>query len=135
MEDHLEKLESMFREQVAQEEALMKEIEDCNKKLDRAGKLINGLEGEKVRWTETVKQYGQDYKLLPGNCLLAAGMVSYAGPFTSAYRTTLEDSWRDAISKNEISLSEGITMMQLLEDKVQTKVWTAAQLPSDQLSI
>jgi len=26
----------------------MKDIEDCNKKLERATKLISGLEGEKV---------------------------------------------------------------------------------------
>lgn len=34
VEDHLEELERMFREKVAQEESLLKDIEDCNKKLD-----------------------------------------------------------------------------------------------------
>lgn len=29
-------------------------IENCSKKLDRAEKIINGLGGEKTRWTETV---------------------------------------------------------------------------------
>lgn len=51
VEDHLEELERQFRAKVAEEEALMKDIEDCNKKLERATKLITGLEGEKVRWT------------------------------------------------------------------------------------
>ncbi len=50
----------MFREKVAQEEALMKEIDDCNKKLERASKLISGLEGEKVRWTNQVQEYGDE---------------------------------------------------------------------------
>lgn len=83
VEEKIEELERMFREKVAQEEALLKEIDDCNKKLERAGKLISGLEGEKVRWTETVKLYEAEYGLLIGNCLVASGMIAYSGPFTS----------------------------------------------------
>ena len=45
--------------------------------------MISGLEGEKIRWTETVKVLGERQILLVGDCLVAAGMVSYAGPFTS----------------------------------------------------
>jgi dynein heavy chain, axonemal len=45
--------------------------------------MISGLEGEKVRWTDTVKTLGERQTLLVGDCLVAAGMVSYAGPFTS----------------------------------------------------
>lgn len=70
-------------ELVRQEKALSAEIEDCGKKLIRAEKMIGGLEGEKVRWTETVKVLGERSALLIGDCLVAAGMVSYAGPFTS----------------------------------------------------
>ena len=40
---------------VTQEKNLQFEIEDCGKKLIRAEKMISGLEGEKVRWTDTVK--------------------------------------------------------------------------------
>jgi dynein heavy chain len=39
---------------IAQAKKLNDDIEDCNKKLVRAEKMIGGLEGEKVRWTETV---------------------------------------------------------------------------------
>lgn len=68
---------------VQQEKDLLFEIDDCGKKLVRAEKMISGLEGEKVRWTETVKQLGERQTLLVGDCLIAAGMVSYAGPFTA----------------------------------------------------
>lgn len=93
VDEKIEELERLFREKVNQEEALSKEIEECNKKLERAGKLISGLQGEKVRWTNTVKQYEAEYGLLVGNCLVAAGMVAYAGPFTSQYRGELETMW------------------------------------------
>lgn len=68
---------------ISQEKSLQAEIEDCGKKLIRAEKMISGLEGEKIRWTETVKMLGEKQTLLVGDCLIAAGMVSYAGPFTA----------------------------------------------------
>jgi len=71
---------------IKQEKQLSSEIEDCGKKLIRAEKMISGLEGEKIRWTETVKVLGERQVLLVGDCMIAAGMVSYAGPFTSQYR-------------------------------------------------
>jgi len=67
VDERIEELERMFREKVNQEEALSREIEECNKKLERAGKLISGLQGEKVRWTNTVKQYEVEFGLLVGN--------------------------------------------------------------------
>lgn len=73
--------------------------------------------------------------MLPGNCLLAAGMVAYSGPFTAKYRTELEEKWFKEIKSNNINISDGMTMMHLLEDKVTTKVWTACSLPTDALSI
>jgi len=42
----------------AKEKALNDEIIDCGLKLGRAEKMITGLEGEKVRWTETVASLG-----------------------------------------------------------------------------
>lgn len=70
-----------------------------------------------------------------GNCLVAAGMVAYAGPFTAQFRLELESQWRDRIKELKIDYMEGITMKYLLEDPVKIKIWTAASLPNDNLSI
>jgi hypothetical protein len=43
-----------------------------------------------VRWTETVKRLGAEGSLLVGDCLVAAGMIAYSGPFTAKYRAELE---------------------------------------------
>ena len=31
--------------------------------------------------------------MIPGDCIIASGMISYAGPFTSGYRKALENAW------------------------------------------
>ena len=81
--DKLASLQKQMDDLIKQEKQLSAEIEDCAKKLIRAEKMISGLEGEKVRWTETVKVLGERQELLIGDCLIAAAMVSYSGPFTS----------------------------------------------------
>jgi len=35
--------------------------------------------------------------LLPGDALVAAGMLAYAGPFTANYRQRLETFWRERL--------------------------------------
>ena len=62
-------------------------------------------------------------------------MVAYSGPFTSKFRAELEKEWGEKIKSLGIKIAQDITMKEILEDPVQTKTWTAAQLPSDNLSI
>ena len=114
---------------------LENKINDCNLKLMRAGKIITGLDGEKIRWTDTVFNLGQEYELLVGNSLVAAGMVAYGGAFTSMFRTNMEEFWVESIKKLGIKVQENCSMMKVLEDPVLTKTWTANSLPSDNLSI
>jgi dynein heavy chain len=133
--DKIERLERMFAEKKALEASLQAKIDDCNKKLERANKIIAGLAGEKTRWTETVARLTKEYGYLIGNCLVAAGMVAYAGPFTAQFRLELEAEWRDGSTKRGLALLPDISMKQLMEDPVTTKLWTAASLPNDNLSI
>jgi dynein heavy chain len=94
VEDKIEGLERMFAEKKELEASLQAQIDDCYKKLERAGKIIAGLAGEKTRWTETVARLTREYGYLIGNCLVGAGMVAYAGAFTAQYRQELEAEWR-----------------------------------------
>lgn len=97
--------------------------------------MISGLEGEKVRWTDTVKTLGERQTLLIGDCLIAAGMVSYAGPFTAQYRLELEEEWRNHIKRLHIKHSPMVSMRNVLGDDVIIRMWTVAGLPNDSLSI
>ena len=62
-------------------------------------------------------------------------MIAYGGPFTAKYRQDLEQEWRDKIRDLKIDFEESSSMKALLEQPVQTKIWTAASLPNDNLSI
>jgi len=72
---------------------LQNKIDDATLKLNRAGKIITGLGGEKIRWSQTVDKLTEEFGLLNGNCLVAAGMVAYSGAFTTQFRNNLEELW------------------------------------------
>lgn len=93
-------------------------INDSNKKLERAGKIIKGCAGQKVRWEEDVGRLTKEYDFLVGNCLVASAMLCYCGPYTSKFRTQLEEDWRKNITELGIKVQDGISMKAILEDPV-----------------
>ena len=54
--------------------------------LERAEKLVKGLADEAQRWKVTVGVLEGDLFNIVGNILLAAGAISYIGPFNAKYR-------------------------------------------------
>jgi dynein heavy chain len=77
----------------ARKQQLEEEVSLCQKKLERATKLIGGLGGEKTRWQEVAKKLAADYTHLTGDVLLSAGCIAYLGPFTAAYRERAINQW------------------------------------------
>ena len=68
-----------------------------------ANRLVGGLSSEKIRWTETVKQFRIQEKSLPGNVLLVTAFVSYVGCFTKQYRVDLmEQCWMPYLGKLKV---------------------------------
>lgn len=55
MGEKLDQLQTQYGEKLNQKEELRKKSEDMELKLDRAGKLVSGLAGERVRWEKTVE--------------------------------------------------------------------------------
>lgn len=54
MAEKLDTLKREHAEKLAAKEDLRKRSEDMETKLDRAGQLVTGLAGERVRWENTV---------------------------------------------------------------------------------
>lgn len=135
VEEMMADLQAQYEEKLDNERQLVTKIDDSNKKLVRASKIIDGLAEEKVRWTATVTRLASEETLLVGDCLVAAGMIAYSGPFTAKYRSELESEWYTKIKQLGIKVSEGVSMKKIMEDPVTIKTWTMAQLPSDNLSI
>ena len=93
MEAKLARLEEELAVAVGKKEALAQQAWDCEQKLDRAGKLIGGLGGERTRWLENIASIDVSLGCVVGDVTIAGGHIAYTGPFTPPYRTSLNNEW------------------------------------------
>ncbi|XP_051538163.1 dynein axonemal heavy chain 5 [Myxocyprinus asiaticus] len=115
--------------------ALLEDAEACRKKMSNAVALIDGLGGEKVRWTESSTQFQRQITDLVGDVLLATGFLSYAGPFNQEYRNLLMQQWKKEMNICHIPYSENLNLISMLVDNATIGEWNLQGLPNDDLSI
>ncbi|XP_064408838.1 dynein axonemal heavy chain 2 [Latimeria chalumnae] len=133
--EKLEMLKKQYDEKLTQKEELRKRSEEMEIKLDRAGKLVSGLAGEKIRWEETVTGLEEDMGYLVGDCLLAAAFLSYMGPFLSNYRDEIVSSiWMKQIRELCVPCSPNFLFSHFLSKPTAVRDWNIQGLPSDAFS-
>ncbi|XP_076804189.1 dynein axonemal heavy chain 3-like isoform X1 [Clavelina lepadiformis] len=110
-------------------------IDICSKKLDRAEKLINGLGGEKERWTEAAERLREQLHNLTGDVLMSSGTVAYLGPFTVDFRNNCVTEWQSSCRGAQIPCSDTFLLTNTLGDPVQIRDWQIAGLPVDSFSV
>lgn len=135
IQDKLIELKNQYDEKVGLKEKLRKESEETELKLTRAEQLVTGLSGERDRWEKSIKQYEDSIRYLPGDCLLASGFLSYAGPFNSTYRQNLmERVWLNQIKTLEIPFTPEFKFEEFLGNPSIIRDWNIQGLPSDAFS-
>jgi len=77
----------------------------CRRKMDNATALIDGLSGERVRWTEASHSFEAQTARLVGDVLLATGFLSYSGPFNQEFRAQMITSWKTQLRRKNIPFS------------------------------
>lgn len=85
-------------------------------KMDAANALINGLGGERVRWTEQSAQFKAETDRLVGDVLLLVGFLSYTGAFNQEFRLLMQNSWVQALTKRKIPITQGLNIVDSLID-------------------
>jgi len=96
-------------------QALVDDANACRRKMNMATALIDGLSGEKIRWTAASKGFEAQINRLVGDVLLATGFLSYAGPFNQEFRKQLMKNWKREMTQNHIPFSEArFTLIELV---------------------
>eukprot|EP01018_Ginkgo_biloba_P007239 Gb_31251 [translate_table: standard] len=134
VEDKIAKLEAELDAAVRKKDELNKKARDCEVKLERAGKLIGGLGGERARWSDTIENLTTDTKNIIGDVAIAAGVIAYAGPFTPPFRQKLNNEWLEKLIELKVPHTPRVNLQLVLKDPVKMRAWNIAGLPSDSLS-
>ena len=128
-------LEKQLEDSINEKKRLEDEVTLCEVKLERAEKLINGLGGQRDHWTVRARELGEAYENLTGDMLISAGMISYLGTFTMAFRDGIAESWVQQCREAGIPSSAKFSLVSCLGDPVAIREWGIAGLPNDSFSI
>ena len=133
--DKLAGLQATFDGLVKKQGDLEAQVDLCEKKLDRAEKLMMSLGSESTRWTEIAAQMEIRLLNVTGDVLVAAGCVAYVGPFTKVYRGQAVENWVHMAGELEIPRSDVFSLINTLGDPVLIREWNIQGLPSDDFSV
>ena len=131
--DNVASLQKLLKETEDKKAELEAQADKAKQQLVRAGKLIGGLGGEKVRWQESAVTLNASLTNLVGDMCLAAGCLAYLGPFTSQFRSRIVDQWIEACRSLEIPCSD-FTLINALAEPVVVRKWQIDGLPADDFS-
>jgi dynein heavy chain len=134
VKDMLAELSQNLENSIKEGEELEQKSALTAARLIRAEKLVSLLGGEASRWQKTADMLAIDLENLIGNIIIAAAFISYLGPFTLKYRTTLQESWIRFLKKQGVPVASDFSLERILADPVQIREWTLSGLPADQLS-
>ena len=105
------------------------------RKMSAASTLINGLSGEKLRWTMQSKAFKEQMTRLVGDVLLSTAFLSYSGPFNQEFRQSLLQNWKGLLKNRNISYTNTLDVVNMLVDAIETSEWALQGLPNDELSL
>merc|ERR1719410_1307970 len=134
-EKELRKVQNMYSNAVKEKQKLTLQADICRKKMSAASTLINGLGGEKLRWTQQSRAFKEQTTRLIGDSLLACGFLSYSGPFNQEFRNQLMNTWKALLKHKTIPYTSSLNVITMLVDGNETSEWSLQGLPSDELSL
>jgi dynein heavy chain len=134
-ERELQIVQKQYDQAMAEKQALLDDAEACRRKMQNASALIDGLSGERIRWTEASKLFESQINRLIGDVLLATGFLSYTGPFNQEFRNLIMKNWRNECNRRKIPLSDDLNVISMLVDNATIGEWNLQGLPNDELSI
>ncbi|XP_061837093.1 dynein axonemal heavy chain 12-like [Nerophis lumbriciformis] len=135
VENRLDDLKRTSEEKTKEKAKLEAQRDLCQRKLERAEKLIGGLGGEKIRWSKAADDLQNTYDNLTGDVLISAGVMAYLGAFTASFRQDCISNWIKLCQSRKIPSSDDFSLSKTLGDPIKIRAWNIAGLPTDSFSI
>ena len=125
----------MFDAQMGEKRRIEDGAMALQRKMTMASQLINGLSGERVRWTEDSNNFSDMKVRLVGDCAASCAFVSYCGPFNQEFRKKLiEDKFMTDAKMRGVPISGDLDVISFLVDIGTIGDWNMQGLPADPLS-
>ena len=135
VEAKLQELQRNFQQMQNKEAELTESVGNTRMRLQRAQKIMSGLSGETTRWSECAEQLKGSAHYILGDSLLIAGVLTYLGAFSPAFRSGMIELWKTFLQKENISFTSTFTIEKALGNDGIIRDWIVKGLPNDTHSI
>ncbi|VDP92730.1 unnamed protein product [Echinostoma caproni] len=95
---------------------LADDADTCRRRMTTATMLIDGLSGEKVRWTEETLNLKEQVNRLIGDSLVGTAFLSYSGPFNQDFRFRLSSHWFKELASRQIPYTVNLDLINMLTE-------------------
>ena len=134
-QSRLDELQAMFDAQMGEKRRIEDGAMALQRKMTMASQLINGLAGERVRWTEDSNSFSDMKRRLVGDCAASCAFVCYCGPFNQEFRKKLiEEKFLGDCQLRGVPATVGLDVITFLVDIGTIGDWNMQGLPADPLS-
>ncbi|XP_076166225.1 dynein heavy chain 8, axonemal kl-3 [Ptiloglossa arizonensis] len=134
-DEDLKVVQNEFDAVMEERQVIVNLADACQAKTDTATEMIDGLSGERIRWTEQLATFKSEIDRLVGDILILMGFLCYCGPFNQEFRNLLQRKWFDFVQNRKIPISLTINISTTLSDTATIGEWSLQGLPTDDLSI
>ncbi|CAG9816206.1 unnamed protein product [Phaedon cochleariae] len=133
-EEEVRQCQEQYEEAMTFKQKIFDEAMKVKNKMDAATALINGLSGERVRWTDQLAQFKAETERLVGDVVMLTGFLGYTGPFNQEFRSMMQASWLEGLSKRKMPVTLSLNIIESLADSATIGEWNLQGLPTDDLS-
>ncbi|OHT13633.1 Dynein heavy chain family protein [Tritrichomonas foetus] len=135
VEAKLQKLMDNVQEMQKKENELAQNVTNTQKRLERARKILSGLEGEAKRWVESANKLKFSAQFILGDTILISSALTYLGAFSPSFRSEIIDEWKKFMKEANLKFNENITIENSIGNEAVIRDWVLKGLPNDTHSI
>ena len=136
VQQRLTVLEERFVAATGEKAKVEAEAAACQERLGLAERLVGGLSSENTRWGNEIERLKETATTLVGDCMLAAGFISYVGAFDQETRDHLwKNVWTPDLIVRGVPLTPGVDPVSLLSNDGNNAKMIREGLPADRISL
>lgn len=99
------------------------EKDDCERKVDLAKSLINGLANERENWKVDLAKNRELRENIVGDVVISSGVIAYLGVFVKGYRDECTKNWAEMLMQFNIKSTKNTSVEAVLGDQVKIRQW------------
>ncbi|KAK8896419.1 hypothetical protein M9Y10_014318 [Tritrichomonas musculus] len=141
-QEHLEAVEAKLAELMGNVQEMQKKENDLSqnvantqKRLERAQKILSGLEGETNRWIESANKLKDSSQFILGDSILISSSLTYLGAFSPTFRGEILDQWKVILREAKLKFNDNLTIENSIGNEAVIRDWVLKGLPNDTHSI